>query len=114
MATPKQIAANQRNAQHSTGPRTEKGKSITRLNAKRDGFTGQVTTLSDEDRPVFEKFKSQFIAELAPKSTLEPSLPRFLAWENRRLNPLRPVEMNKIPLGAGDPPPGAENNNPQV
>jgi len=27
----------------------------------RDGFTGQITTLSDEDRPIFEKFKSDFI-----------------------------------------------------
>jgi hypothetical protein len=114
MATPKQIAANRKNAEKSTGPKTEKGKSVTRLNAKRDGFTGQVTTLSDEDRPVFEKFKSQFIADLAPKTTLELSLANSIAWDTWRLNRLRAVEMNMYALGTDNLEPGAENNNPQV
>jgi hypothetical protein len=35
MATEKQIAANKRNAQKSTGPRTQKGKARSRMNALR-------------------------------------------------------------------------------
>jgi hypothetical protein len=99
MATQKQIDANRNNAKQSTGPRSEKGKSVTRLNAKRDGFTGQVTTLSDQDRPVFEKFKSQFIADLAPKTVMELSLATSIAWDTWRLNHLRAVEMNMYALG---------------
>ena len=67
MATQKQIEANRRNAEKSTGPQSPETKAKTRLNAMRDGFTGQITTLSDEDRPIFEKFKSGFIQDLAPK-----------------------------------------------
>ena len=81
MATEKQIAANRRNAQKSTGPRTEEGKSKTRLNALRDGFTGQVITLSAEDLPIFEKFKSDLIKDLAPKTTMELSLANAIAWD---------------------------------
>jgi hypothetical protein len=39
MATEKQIAANRRNAQRSTGPRTVAGKSISRRNAFRHGLS---------------------------------------------------------------------------
>lgn len=117
MTTQKQIDANRNNAQKSTGPRTEAGKSKTRLNAKRDGFTGQITTLSDEDRPVFEHFKSQFVKDLAPKTTMELSLATSIAWDTWRLNHLRAVEMNMYALGTDnldDLAPGAEANNPQV
>ena len=102
MATEKQIAANRANAQKSTGPRTEEGKSRTRMNALRDGFTGQVITLSAEDLPVFEKFKSDLIKDLAPKTTMELSLADAIAWDTWRLNHLRAVEMNMYALGSSD------------
>jgi hypothetical protein len=100
MATQKQIEANRRNAQKSTGPQNPETKAKTRLNAMRDGFTGQVTTLSDEDRPIFEKFKSDFIQDLAPKTVMELSLASSIAWDTWRLNHLRAVEMNTYALGA--------------
>jgi hypothetical protein len=100
MATEKQIAANRENAKHSTGPRTPEGKAITRLNAKRDGLTGQVTTLSDEDRPIFEKLTSSLIADLAPKTVMELNLAGSIAWDTWRLNHLRAVEMNMYALGS--------------
>jgi len=103
MASQRQIDANRENAKKSTGATTPKGKSITRLNAKRDGFTGQITTLSDEDRPIFENFKSDFIKDLAPKTTMELSLATSIAWDTWRLNHLRAVEMNMYALGANDP-----------
>jgi hypothetical protein len=114
MATEKQIAANQRNAQKSTGPKSEKGKSITRMNAKRDGLTGQVITLSAEDLPVFEKLKSEMIADLAPKTTMELSLANSIAWDTWHLNHLRAVEMNMYALGADDPQIEIDSDNPQI
>ncbi len=74
MASQKQIAANRANALKGTGPKTEGGKAKTRLNAKRDGHTGQVTTLSDEDRPIFEALKAELIRALAPKTVMELKL----------------------------------------
>jgi hypothetical protein len=114
MATPKQIAANKRNAQKSTGPKTEKGKSITRLNARRDGLTGQVITLSEEDLPIFEKQKAELIADLAPKTTMELSLANSIAWDTWRLNRLRAVEMNMYAIGTDNPDIIVHADNPQI
>ena len=44
MATEEQIAANRRNAELSSGPKTEAGRNRSRMNALRHGLTGQVTT----------------------------------------------------------------------
>ncbi|HEY4087881.1 MAG TPA: hypothetical protein VGM43_18200 [Bryobacteraceae bacterium] len=103
MPTQKQLTANRRNAQKSTGPRTPEGKSIARLNARREGFTGQIIILDAEDRPHFEKFKSNLIADLQPKTTLELSLAHGIAWDTWRLNHLRAVETNLYALGAENP-----------
>jgi hypothetical protein len=103
MSTKKQIAANRRNAKKSTGPKTEKGKSISRLNARRDGFTGQVIIVSAEDRPYFEEFQAKLIAGLHPETVLEHSLAHAIASDTWRLNHLRAVEMNLFALAAEDP-----------
>ena len=103
MPTQKQLAANSRNAQKSTGPRTAEGKSISRLNARREGFTGQIVILDAEDRPHFETFKSDLVADLQPKTTLELSLAHAIAWDTWRLNHLRAVETNLYALGAENP-----------
>jgi hypothetical protein len=47
MATEKQIEANRRNAEKSTGPRTKAGKARSRLNARRHGLA---STLEGETR----------------------------------------------------------------
>jgi hypothetical protein len=114
MATQKQIEANRRNAKKSTGPKTPETKAKTRLNAMRDGFTGQVTTLSDEDRPIFEKFKSDLIQDLAPKTVMELSLASSIAWDTWRLNHLRAVEMNIYALGTANNPVEIESDDPQI
>jgi hypothetical protein len=103
MASQRQIDANRENAKKSTGATSPKGKAVTRLNALRDGFTGQITTLSNDDRPVFEEFKANFIKDLQPKTTMELSLATSIAWDTWRLNHLRAVEMNMYALGANDP-----------
>jgi len=114
VATQKQIDANRRNAQKSTGPRTQAGKSKTRLNAKRDGITGQVLTLSEDDRPVFEKLKAEMIADLAPKTVMELSLANSIAWDTWRLNHLRAVEMNMYAIGTDNSDLTIHCDNPQT
>ena len=114
MSSQNQIDANRANAQLSTGPKTPETKAKTRLNAKRDGITGQVTTLSDEDRPVFEKLKAELIADLAPKTVMELKLASGLAWDTWRLDRLRAVEMNMYALGIEDPETNADCDNPQL
>jgi hypothetical protein len=114
MATQKQIDANRINALKSTGPRTEEGKSKSRMNAKRDGITGQVITLSAEDLPVFEKLKAELIADLAPQTVMERKLASSIAWDTWRLDHLRAVEMNLYALGASDPETTVDCENPQI
>src|SRR3954452_4097773 len=49
MATAKQIAANRRNAEKSTGPKTEEGKNRTRLNSLKHGLGAIHVPLPHED-----------------------------------------------------------------
>ena len=109
-----QIEANRINAQSSTGPTSAEGKAKTRLNAKRDGITGQVITLSDEDRPVFEKLKAELIADLAPKTVMELKLANSIAWDTWRADRIRAVEENMYALGTQDDQTTNDSGNPEL
>lgn len=114
MTSAKQIAANRLNAQKSTGPRSATGKEKCRLNAIRDNTTGQILTLSDRDRSVFEKLKAEHVADLAPQTVSERKLADSIAWDTWRLDRLRANEMNIYALAAersSNPDPEADNNN---
>ena len=52
MASPRKIAANRRNAQHSTGPRTANGKGRSKHNALRHGLAVRLPTTGTIDRDV--------------------------------------------------------------
>jgi hypothetical protein len=99
MASEKQIAANQRNAQLSTGPRSPESKAKVRRNALRDGLTGQLITLSAEERPFFDHLLNEMLADFNPQSTLERKLAHAIAWDTWRLDHLRAVESNVYALG---------------
>jgi hypothetical protein len=99
MATQKQIDANRINALKSTGPRTATGKSKSRLNALRDGLTGQIVTLSPQDRPVFEQLKAEVLAGFNPQTIIERKLAHAIAWDTWRLDHLRAIEMNLYVMG---------------
>jgi hypothetical protein len=114
MPTEKQIAANRRNAQKSPGPSSAEAKAKVRMNAMRDGITGQVITLSEEDRPIFEQLKAELIEDLAPKTTMELRLANSIAWDTWRLDHLRAVEMNLYAIGTQDPDCDIECDGPQL
>ena len=54
MATAEQIAANQRNAKKSTGPRTAEGKRRSSMNGVTHGLTARAAVLPHEDRDAFQ------------------------------------------------------------
>src|ERR1700731_4350143 len=99
MISDKQLAANRNNAQKSTGPRTAEGRKRSSLNALRHGLTGQVTTMTPEDRAAQEKFSQALIKSLAPEGAMETQLAQRIATDSWRLNRISAVEDNLFALG---------------
>ncbi len=71
MTSPKQIAANQRNAQQSTGPRSPAGKGVSRANAARHGLTATTVLLPGEDHEEFDEHRQLLLADLQPVGAVE-------------------------------------------
>ena len=87
MATPKQEAANRRNARKSTGPKSAEGKNAVRLNALSHGLRSEAHILPGESRDDFEQLEEQFFAEFQPQGPLETFLLGQMitcAWRLRR------------------------------
>ncbi len=74
----KQIEANRRNAQRSTGPRTSEGKAVSRYNALKHGILAQAVLPAflegGESREEFENLLGSLRADLAPASSVEEML----------------------------------------
>jgi hypothetical protein len=71
MASPAQMAANRRNAQRSTGPRTEEGKKAVRLNAVKHGMTAKVIVLAHESAVDYHEIRATLIEDYAPATSKE-------------------------------------------
>jgi hypothetical protein len=99
MATEQQIAANRLNAQLSSGPKSPEGRKRSSMNAMRHGLTGQVTTMTDEDRTAHEKFSRALIQSLAPEGAMETQFAQRIATDSWRLNRISAVEDNLFALG---------------
>ena len=67
MSTAAQIAANQANAQHSTGPRTETGKAAAAQNARKHGLSGKSFVILPGQEEAFADFESGLRAEFQPE-----------------------------------------------
>ena len=76
MATAAQIEANRRNAQKSTGPKTDEGKARVRRNAFKHGMTARtiMPVLPQEDPKELEDRIQQAIAAMQPRNPLELDL----------------------------------------
>jgi hypothetical protein len=81
--TSKQLAANRRNAQRSTGPRTPKGKARSRWNALKHGVLAQAVIpeplLPFESRQEFDHLLATLRGEFMPQSALEEMLVETVA-----------------------------------
>ncbi len=88
MATPVQIAANRRNAQNSTGPRTSQGKAAVRLNSLTHGLRTQDALLPGEDKQAFEELSRAFHQQHQPEGPAELFCVEKMIlsyWRNRRI-----------------------------
>ena len=99
MISEKQLDANRNNALLSTGPKTKEGRNRSRMNALRHGLTGQVTTMTDEDRAAHESFSRAFIKDLAPEGPVEIQFAQRIATDSWRLNRASAFEDNLLALG---------------
>jgi len=87
-----QMEANRRNAQQSTGPRSEAGKKISSLNALRHGLTSRVVVLPSEDLAAYGKFSDEYLASLAPETFPERQCAQTIIDTQWRLNRVRSLE----------------------
>jgi hypothetical protein len=99
MISEKQLAANRRNAELSTGARTPAGHARSSLNNLRHGLTGQIAILPTEDREAHDRFCNELIDSLKPETPLERQLAQSVAEDNWRLNRIRAIETNMFALG---------------
>src|ERR1039458_9944058 len=94
-----QIEANRRNAQQSTGPRTEIGKKTSSLNALRHGLTSRIVVLPTEDLAAYQNFSKEFLTDLAPVTFAERQFAQTIIDTQWRLNRVRTLEDGMLALG---------------
>src|ERR671916_1620580 len=92
MTSEKQIRANRRNAQRSTGPKTPEGKAAVRLNARTHGLRSQEVLLPGEDEEALKELDENLRAELEPVGEMENLLVDGIVAAHWRLRRLRRVE----------------------
>lgn len=104
MASQKQIEANRRNAQKSTGPKTDEGKAVVKMNALRHGLTAEAAVIPFLENPEdYEAHREGILESLSPSGHLETILAErvaMLLWRlgraNRYERELIAVEQEKI------------------
>jgi hypothetical protein len=100
MATNRQITANRKNAQKSTGPRSSVGKSATKRNALAHGLRAAEVLLPDEDESVYRQFKQEVFDHFAPANALESEFVERIVSYFWRLRRCRRVEATLLGGGA--------------
>ncbi|MGI9075365.1 MAG: hypothetical protein ACR2JB_29505 [Bryobacteraceae bacterium] len=98
MTTSAQVAANQSNAQHSTGPKTPQGKAISARNNFKHGCSGAFTVLPWEDQNEFDMLLSSLRDEHKPSGLTETILVDKMAqgiWLSKRALMLQHVTFNQ-------------------
>ena len=89
--SPQKLEANRRNAQRSTGPRTQEGKERSRRNARKHGILTSALLITEgkgwENEDEFTQLLAGLRENLSPEGTLEDLLVQKIAiccWRQRR------------------------------
>ena len=88
MSTQAQIIANRRNAQKSTGPRTNQGRAAISQNAVKHGLSAHQAVISSESHADFRLYREQILDELDPATPMESILAErivTLSWRLKRV-----------------------------
>ena len=91
MSSAARIRANRRNARKSTGPRTQAGKSVSRMNALKSGIYAQSFVIPGEDPAALTQLSADYAAEFRPITPRQRDLVDALVrneWLIRRLHRL--------------------------
>jgi len=101
--SPKQIAANRRNAVKSTGPRTPRGRAVSKMNALKHGILSREVLvrgrLHQESAEEFEALHQRFVDDLQPQGALEEMLVDQIVAAHWRLRRALAAESGEIALG---------------
>ena len=87
MTSQARVSANRRNAEKSTGPRTQQGKAIVAQNALKHGLRARHDVVMGEDPQEFALCRDRLLGELTPVGEMETILAEqivSLAWRLRR------------------------------
>jgi hypothetical protein len=107
MATVKQREANRRNAQLSSGPKSQEGKEKVRLNAVKHGLRAEVIeVLPHEDRAEFARRLDAWFDEYDPRSEIEIHRVRraaVLTWKIERADRHEIAQLSKSVVEAVKP-----------
>ena len=91
----KQLDANRRNAQYSTGPKSEHGKQNSSRNSTKHGLFAV-----PQPTEAHHHFTSAIIADLAPANALESQIAQLVAEDHFRLNRIREIEAGIFSMGS--------------
>ncbi|MGA3242903.1 MAG: hypothetical protein ABSG03_42220 [Bryobacteraceae bacterium] len=92
MATAKQIAANRLNSQKTTGPRTTRGKSVSRFNALKHGIYAVQLLMFDEKAEDLAELSAEYYEHHTPADARQSLLVDALVHNEWRLRRMRRVE----------------------
>ena len=98
----RQLTANRRNALRSTGPRTPKGREVSKMNALKHGILSRQVLVTgqyyQEDREEFEALHRRFWEDLQPEGPLEEMLVDQIVTAHWRLRRALMAESGAIAL----------------
>ena len=100
LVSQKQLAANRRNAQRSTGPTSKEGKSVSRLNALKHGLLSHQVVIRgyfhEESSDEFKQLCREYHESLSPVGPLEEMLVGQIVMVVWRLRRVRTAEAGEI------------------
>jgi hypothetical protein len=98
MPSVKQIAANKRNAQKSTGPRTDAGKNISRMNAIQHGLAGHAMLRTPEQDAIYKTYSDRLMPDLSPANAVEQDFAERIIFDSWRVHRASAIEHNLYAL----------------
>lgn len=102
MATELQKRANRANSLKSTGPQTDAGKAVVRLNAVRHGLLSSAPIMAGEDEGEYNELGAQLQSELKPVGLLETQIVSRMAGFLWRLRRAQHIEAGLLTASAAE------------